>query len=80
MHQLSDTSATGFQIVKVYDGSNFINNVFVTSISPFIPVWSLDNTSASNFIEGTIGNDTYLIINLHSSYTHYIKLAIKKIS
>ena len=80
MNQLLDTSATGFQIVKVYDGSNFINNVFVTSISPFVPAWSLDGTSASNFIEGTIGNDTYFIINLHSTYVQYIKLAIKKIS
>lgn len=80
MNQLLNTSATGFQIVKVYDGSNFINNVFVTSISPFISHWLLDSTSASNFIEGTIGNDTYLIINLHGTYDYFTKLAIKKIS
>ena len=72
-------SANGIQIVKVYDGSRFMDNVYVTTVAPAIP--AVIQANGNDYMDATIGNDTYLVVNIGSqNQTNYNKIAIKKIS
>ena len=72
-------SANGVQIVKVYDGSRFMDNVYVTTVAPSIP--AVIQANGNDYIEATIGSDTYLVVNIGSqNQPDYNKIAIKKIS
>lgn len=78
--QLYSGSPLGVQIVKAYDGNRFVDNLFLTSISPNLAIWRQDISSDNNFQEATIGNDIYIIINLHNGYTYMTKIAVKKVA
>lgn len=72
-------SANGIQIVKVYDGSRFMDNVYVTTVAPAIP--AVLQANGNDYIEATIGSDTYLVVNIGSqNQPNYNKIAIKKVS
>lgn len=72
-------SANGIQIVKVYDGSRFMDNVYVTTVAPAIP--AVIQANGNDYIEATIGSDTYLVVNIGSqNQPNYNKIAIKKVS
>ena len=72
-------SANGIQIVKVYDGSRFMDNVYVTTVAPSIP--AVIQANGNDYIEATIGSDTYLVVNIGSqNQPDYNKIAIKKVS
>lgn len=72
-------SANGIQIVKVYDGSRFMDNVYVTTVAPAIP--AVLQANGNDYIEATIGSDTYLVANIGSqNQPYYNKIAIKKVS
>ena len=72
-------SANGIQIVKVYDGSRFMDNVYVTIVAPAIP--AVIQANGNDYIDATIGNDAYLVVNIGSqNQPNYNKIAIKKIS
>lgn len=72
-------SANGIQICKYYDGIRFAENLFITSVcSSFQNVGpATASATANNYLEATIGTDTYLIINLTNAVTGN-KIAIKK--
>ncbi len=67
----------GVQIVKHYNGTRFLDNVYVTTISPSIIKQAVSGISDNNFLEATINNDTYLIFNI-SNDNNGIKFAIKR--
>lgn len=72
-------SANGIQIVKVYDGSRFMDNVYVTTVAPSIP--AVLQANGNDYMDATIGSDTYLVVNIGSqNQPDYNKIAIKKIS
>lgn len=72
-------SGSAVQIAKFYDGLRFYNNLYITTVCTTIPSAKFDDTSGTNFLEATINNDTFLIINLNnSSNTAVNKIAIKK--
>ena len=72
-------SANGIQIVKVYNGSRFMDNVYVTTVAPAIP--AVIQANGNDYMDATIGNDTYLVVNIGSqNQTNYNKIAIKKIN
>ena len=70
-------SALGVQIVKAYDTTRFLDNIYLTSVCESIQAGHIITSSANNFAEATIGNDTYLIINMTNN-ANYNKIAIKK--
>ena len=73
-------SANGIQICKYYDGARFVGNLYETSVCASIPAGANATTTAlanNNYIEATIGSDTYLVVN-HTNNIAGIKLAIKK--
>lgn len=78
--QLYSGSPLGIQIVKAYDGNRFVDNLFLTSISPNLTYWRQDQTFDNNFQEATIGTDTFIIINLHNSSTNITKISVKKVA
>lgn len=75
---LYDGNPLGIQIVKHYNGINFVNNVYITTVAEDT-VASATDTSGNNFYEATINNDTYLIICLTNTKTNN-KIAIKKVT
>lgn len=77
LNALYGNSALGIQLVKFYDGAVFCGNIFLAPVSEYINAVSGNTTN--NFAEATVGNDTYLVINLTTS-TANTKLAIKKVS
>lgn len=77
---LYNGSANGIQICKYYDGARFVGNLYETSVCASIPAGSNANASTlanNNYIEATIGSDTYLVVN-HVNNIAGVKLAIKK--
>jgi hypothetical protein len=69
----------GVQIVKYYDGSRFVDNLYITTVAQNAgdtPAGS----SSNNFYEITIGQDDYLVILLTTQGIDRNKIAIKKVA
>ena len=78
-YQLYAGSANGIQLCKYYDGIRFVENLFETSVCASVPnIYNANSTfSTNNYIEATIGTDTFLVINPTAGATN-TKVAIKK--
>jgi hypothetical protein len=76
---LYNGSANGVQLCKYYDGTRFVENLYEVPVCASFPqgVRSTTQMTGNNYIEATVGNDTYLILNFSGSATG-VKLAIKK--
>lgn len=76
---LYNGSANGVQLCKYYNGSRFVGNLYETSVCASFAKGekSMNIMAGNNYIEATIGDDTYLILNFSSGVTG-VKLAIKK--
>lgn len=74
---LYNGSALGAQIVKFYNGMRFVDNLYMTSVCQSIPIGHSTELSTDNFVQATISNENYLIINMTQNAT-YNKIAIKK--
>lgn len=72
------TSTMGVQIVKYYNGTNFSNNLFITTVAPPTSGAGVTTNGLANFYEFSIGQDTYLAITLTTSGAGNNKIAIKK--
>ncbi len=72
------TSTMGVQIVKYYNGTNFNDNLFITTVAPPTPGTGANNNNSINFYEFSVGSDTYLAITLTTSGVSNNKIAIKK--
>ena len=69
----------GVQIVKYYDGTRFVDNLYITTVAQNAG----DTPTGSggvNFYEITIGQDDYLVILLTTQGVNYNKIAIKKVA
>lgn len=69
----------GVQIVKYYDGSRFVDNLYITTVAQYVGDTPAGSTG-NNFYEITIGQDDYLVILLCTQGTNYNKIAIKKVA
>ena len=75
LNQCCQFSATGFYIVKGHDGARFLDNLYVTAVSPALAIYSDNN--AINYATAEIENDYYRIINISSNANTMCKVAIK---
>jgi hypothetical protein len=67
------SSNASVQIIKIYDGAQFLNNIYQTTVSP-----SIDGpTTGSNTIDASIGEDIYKIINIHTVGVSNSAIALK---
>jgi hypothetical protein len=69
----------GVQIVKYYDGSRFVDNLYITTVAQNAGD-TPTGSSGVNFYEITIGQDDYLVILLTTQGVGYNKIAIKKVA
>lgn len=67
------TVAQVVQIVKVYDGARFLDNLYQTTISPDLPIAN----NGGNYAYFEIGQDKYIGINIFDSYTTRSWLCLK---
>ena len=74
-------SANGIQICKWYDGYRFADNLYLCGACASVPACSnfISSRSNNNYVEATIGTDTYLVINALNA-ENSTKIAIKKVS
>lgn len=85
LKSLYNGSANGVQLCKYYDGLRFCGNLYETAMCASVPLMvnGSGSTTTNNYIEATVGTDTFLIVNLDSSTNGSgsalsNKLAIKK--
>jgi hypothetical protein len=78
--QLYNGNANGIQIAKYYDGSKFVTNLFMTSACASIPgfVYTSTTTSVNNYVDASIGDDSFLIVNFIYNNQIATKLAFKR--
>lgn len=76
--QLIQSSTSAIQLAKFYNGTNFYDNFYLTVMCTAIPIPTTTDTTGSNFLECTINNDTFIIINLCNSGPNFSKIAIKR--
>ena len=69
-------TALGVQLVKAYTGSRFADNIFLMTAG--IQVGNLSQGNENNFIEATVGNDEYIVVNGTNS-SLYVCAAVKRI-
>lgn len=69
-------SALGVQFVKVYTGSRFADNIYLMTAG--IQIGSLNQVNENNFIEATVGNDEYIVVN-GTNGSLYTCAAVKRI-
>ena len=69
-------AALGVQFVKAYTGSRFADNIYLMTAG--IQVGDLSQSNENNFIEATVGNDEYIVIN-GTNGPLYVCAAVKKI-
>jgi hypothetical protein len=65
------TKANVFQVVKMFDGVRFMDNIYIMIIGPTVP------QTTNNFIYVTIGEDRYFIVNIWDSYDTRTCMALK---
>lgn len=70
-------TATGVQVTKVFSNGRFQNNLFVMPVGIQVPGTNSANTP--NFLEATIGNDSYVVIELAGAGS-YLPIAVKRVS
>lgn len=68
------TNNTAVQIVKIFDGNRFMDNVYQTSVSPDLPVY----TGQGNFIYATIGTKNYFLAHIFDTQTSRSLVAIER--
>ena len=80
--QLYNGNANGIQIAKYYDGANFVTNLFMTSVCSAVPgfVYQNPNTTANNYVDASIGDDSFLIVNFIYNNQIGTKLAFKRLA
>ena len=74
--RLYNSAASGIQIVKMYDGTRFTDNVFLCPVND--ATLAGGNASARGYEEVTVGNDTYIVFNINNQ-TSVGYTAIKKV-
>jgi hypothetical protein len=70
--------ASAVQIAKYYDGSKFYDNLHITTVCANIPIPTATDANGSNFLEATVNNDNFLLINLQTNGADRNKIAIKR--
>lgn len=78
--QLYNGNANGIQIAKYYDGSKFVTNLFMTSVCASVPgfVYQTPQTATNNYVDASIGDDSFLIVNFIYNNQIGTKLAFKR--
>lgn len=69
-------TALGVQLVKAYTGSRFADNIYLMTAG--IQVGNLNQVNENNFIEATVGNDEYIVVN-GTNGSLYVCAAVKRI-
>lgn len=70
-------AALGVQFVKAYTGSRFADNIYLMTAG--IQIGNVSQANENNFIEATVGNDEYIVVN-GTNGSLYVCAAVKKIT
>ena len=69
-------TTSGVQLIKVWKDGRYQDNLYIMPTGTDIP--GTASTSVNNFIEATIGDDEYIVIELAGS-SSYLPVAVKRI-